>query len=237
MYHDHSAEAIRDRLEEGPSANYIRDWVYGGIDGAVTTFAIVAGVVGADFSTRVMMILGVANLVADGFSMAASNYSGTKTEQEDFERLRAWEDRQITADPEGETAEIREIFRLKGFEGADLERAVEIVTSDRKIWIETMLAEEYGLPKATRAPVISAMCTFCAFILCGAIPLLPFIIGVPAAFETSIALTALVFFAIGTIKSKWSMMRWWRSGLEITAIGLGAASIAYLIGYVLKNLF
>ena len=106
MFHDHSAEAIRDRLEEGPSANYIRDWVYGGIDGAITTFAIVAGVVGADFSTRVMMILGVANLVADGFSMAASNYSGTKTEQEDFERLRAWEDRQITADPEGETAEI-----------------------------------------------------------------------------------------------------------------------------------
>ena len=236
MYHDHSAEAIRDRLEEGPSANYIRDWVYGGIDGAVTTFAIVAGVVGADFSTRVLMILGVANLVADGFSMAASNYSGTKTEQEEFERLHAWEDRQITADPEGETAEIREIFRLKGFEGADLERAVEIVTSDRKIWIETMLAEEYGLPKATRAPAISAMCTFAAFILCGAIPLLPFIIGVPAAFETAIVLTAGVFFAIGTVKSRWSMMQWWRSGLEITAIGLGTASIAYLIGYVLKNL-
>lgn len=236
MYHDHSAEAIRDRLEEGPSANYIRDWVYGGIDGAITTFAIVAGVVGADFSTRVMMILGVANLVADGFSMAASNYSGTKTEQEEFERLHAWEDGQITEDPEGETAEIREIFRLKGFEGADLERAVEIVTSDRERWIQTMLAEEYGLPKATRAPAISAMCTFAAFILCGAIPLLPFIIGVPAAFETSIALTALVFFAIGTLKSKWSMMHWWRSGLEITAIGLAAASIAYLIGYVLKNL-
>ena len=236
MYHDHSAEAIRDRLEEGPSANYIRDWVYGGIDGAITTFAIVAGVVGADFSTRVMMILGVANLVADGFSMAASNYSGTKTEQEEFERLHAWEDGQITEDPEGETAEIREIFRLKGFEGADLERAVEIVTSDRERWIQTMLAEEYGLPKATRAPAISAMCTFAAFILCGAIPLLPFIIGVPAAFETAIVLTALVFFAIGTVKSKWSMMRWWRSGLEITAIGLAAASIAYLIGYVLKNL-
>ena len=80
------------------------------------------------------------------------------------------------------------------------------------------------------------MCTFAAFILCGAIPLLPFIIGVPAAFETSIVLTALVFFALGTVKSKWSMMRWWRSGLEITAIGLAAASIAYLIGYVLKNL-
>jgi VIT1/CCC1 family predicted Fe2+/Mn2+ transporter len=236
MFHDHSAEAIRDRLVEGPSANYIRDWVYGGIDGAVTTFAIVAGVVGADFSTRVLMILGVANLVADGFSMAASNYSGTKTEQEEFERLHAWEDGQITADPKGETAEIREIFRLKGFEGADLERAVEIVTSDRDIWIETMLAEEYGLPRATRAPAISAMSTFAAFILCGVIPLLPFIIGVPAAFETSIVLTAGVFFAIGAVKSRWSMMHWWRSGLEITAIGLGTAFIAYLIGYGLKNL-
>jgi hypothetical protein len=78
MEHEHSAQAIASRLSGAPAFSYLRDWVYGGIDGAVTTFAIVAGVVGAEMSNRVVLILGIANLVADGFSMAASNYSGTK---------------------------------------------------------------------------------------------------------------------------------------------------------------
>src|SRR3954454_13682582 len=73
MEHDHSPEAISRRLAGNPRQNYLRDWVYGGIDGAVTTFAVVAGVVGAGLSARTVLILGAANLLADGFSMAASN--------------------------------------------------------------------------------------------------------------------------------------------------------------------
>ena len=84
IVHDHSTEAIRERLESGNEASYLRDWIYGGIDGAVTTFAIVSGVIGADLSTKVILILGAANIVADGFSMAASNYTGTKAENEEF---------------------------------------------------------------------------------------------------------------------------------------------------------
>ena len=89
MEHGHSREAIARRLARPPSVSYLRDWVYGGIDGAVTTFAIVAGVVGADLSNRVVLILGLANVVADGFSMAASNFSGTRTELEEKAHLRA----------------------------------------------------------------------------------------------------------------------------------------------------
>ena len=102
IFHDHSTEAIRERLEEDTEASYLRDWVYGGIDGAVTTFAVVCGVVGADFSTVVIMVLGVANIVADGFSMAASNYTGSKAENDEFERIRDHEERQIDRDPSGE---------------------------------------------------------------------------------------------------------------------------------------
>ena len=165
-----------------PSFSYLRDWVYGGIDGAVTTFAIVAGVVGAELSNRVVLILGVANLVADGFSMAASNYSGTKTEHEEQAHLRAIEERHIEAVPEGEREEIRQIFRGKGFRGRDLERAVDVITADRERWVDTMLAEEYGLPKAVRSPLKAAASTFAAFVLCGAVPLLPFLVGAPASF-------------------------------------------------------
>src|SRR5256885_14766091 len=84
LEHDHSPEAIRKRLADGPRHNYLRDWIYGGIDGSVTTFAVVTGVTGSGLSTLVILIMGFANLVADGFSMAASNYLGTKAEHADL---------------------------------------------------------------------------------------------------------------------------------------------------------
>jgi VIT1/CCC1 family predicted Fe2+/Mn2+ transporter len=236
MEHEHSKRAIARRLAGAPAFSYLRDWVYGGIDGAVTTFAIVAGVVGAELSSRVVLILGIANLVADGFSMAASNYSGTSTEHEEQAHLRAIEERHSDAVPDGEREEIRQIFRSKGFQGRDLERAVDVITADRDRWVDTMLAEEYGLPKAVRSPLKAATSTFVSFVLCGAVPLMPFLVGAPATFQISIVMTALVFFLIGSTKSHWSPVSWWRSGSETLAIGLGAATLAFLIGHGLKTL-
>jgi VIT1/CCC1 family predicted Fe2+/Mn2+ transporter len=236
MEHEHSRSAIADRLARAPTVSYLRDWVYGGIDGAVTTFAIVAGVVGAELSNRVVLILGAANLVADGFSMAASNYSGTKTEHEELAHLRAVEERHIEAVPEGEREEIRQIFRAKGFAGEYLERAVDVITGDRERWVDTMLTEEYGLPKVVRAPLRAAASTFAAFVLCGAIPLLPFLFQTPGRFEASVIMTALVFFLIGSTKSRWSPVSWWRSGAETMAIGLGAAALAYIVGTLLRSI-
>ena len=240
MFHDHSAEAIRRRLESGTEASYLRDWIYGGIDGAVTTFAIVCGVVGANFSTGVILVLGAANIVADGFSMAASNYTGSKAENDEFDRIRAHEEVQIEKDPEGEIQEIREIYRAKGFEGDDLNRAVEIITSDKKLWVNTMLTEEYGLPMSDRSPAKAAFGTFVAFMLCGLVPLLPFFVSEDTltrsdAAQWSVGLTGAVFFAIGSLKSRWSLVEWWRSGVETMLIGLGAAVIAYGIGFGLKS--
>lgn len=240
MFHDHSAEAIRERLEGGAKASYLRDWIYGGIDGAVTTFAIVCGVVGANFSTSVILVLGAANIVADGFSMAASNYTGSKAENDEFDRIRAHEERQIERDPKGELQEIREIYRAKGFADKDLERAVQIITSDKRLWVDTMMTEEYGLPMTERSPVTAALGTFVAFLLCGLVPLLPFTLSAglltrPEATIWSLVLTAATFFIIGSIKAKWSLISWWRSGIETLSIGLGAAVIAFLIGYGLKS--
>src|SRR5688500_2452737 len=98
--HEHSPEAIKKRLAAGPRHSYLRDWIYGGIDGAVTTFAVVAGVVGAQLSTKIILVIGLANILADGFSMAASNYLGTKSEQDEIERLVAIENRHIEKFPE-----------------------------------------------------------------------------------------------------------------------------------------
>jgi VIT1/CCC1 family predicted Fe2+/Mn2+ transporter len=232
--HEHTPAAIAERLARPPSASYLRDWIYGGIDGSVTTFAIVTGVSGADLSTRIILILGIANVLADGFSMAASNYLGTRTERQEVEALRARELRHIHVDAEGEREEVRQIFSAKGFTGNDLDSAVRIVTSDRERWVELMLAEEYGLARVTRSPLAAAMATFSAFLLCGIVPLLPFALRLPHAFILSIVATAIAFFIVGSARSRWLLLSWWRAGLETLAMGAIAASIAYAAGLLMR---
>ena len=235
LEHDHSAEAIAARISS-IKHNYIRDWIYGGIDGAVTTFAVVSGVAGAALSPMIVLILGFANLVADGFSMAASNFLGTRAELDDYKRLEKIEYRHIKLYPEGEREEIRQIYRDKGFEGAELEKAVELITADEKRWVQTMLTEEYGLPAEIRSPWKAALSTFSAFIVCGLIPLVPYLFSVQNSFAISSILTGVTFFIIGSVKSRWSTASWFRSGLETFFVGALAAVLAYAVGILLKGI-
>jgi VIT family len=144
LEHDHMAEAIRARLAHDPRINYLRNWTYGGIDGVVTTFAVVSGVVGAELSSKIVLVLGFANLTADGFGTAARNYSGTQAERDDYNRLLAVEHKHIAMVPDGEREEIRQIFSGKGFSGGELERIVEVTTADNSRWAKIMVMEEYG---------------------------------------------------------------------------------------------
>jgi VIT1/CCC1 family predicted Fe2+/Mn2+ transporter len=235
LEHEHTEEAIAERIGS-MKHSYVRDWIYGGIDGAVTTFAVVSGVAGAELSAGIVMILGFANLAADGFSMAASNFLGTRAEVDDYRRLEKIEHRHIAVAPEGEREEIRQIYREKGFEGEDLENAVALITSDNDRWVKTMLTEEYGLPAEIRSPWKAAASTFSAFIVCGPVPLLPYLFGMPNSFTTSSVATGVTFFIIGSIKSRWSTATWLRSGLETLFIGALAAGLAYAAGVLLKGI-
>ena len=237
LEHSHTPAAIEQRLSEGPRHSYLRDWVYGGIDGAVTTFAVVSGAVGGALGHNVILILGAANLIADGFSMAASNFSGTRAEAEELGRIWQIEERHIAVAPEGEREEIRQIYRAKGFEGEELDRVVQVITSDKDRWIETMIQDEYGLAKEVRSPLRAALSTFAAFAVCGAVPLLPYVLGVAHAFEISIALTVLTFFLVGAAKSVWLTSPWWRSAVETALLGSAAAGLSYLIGSLMRQFF
>ncbi len=229
--HSHKPEDIRARISDPPGRGLLRDMIYGGIDGSVTTFAIVAGVAGAGLSPFVIVALGLANVLADGFSMAAGNYSATKSELDNIERLRRVEEHHIERYPDGERAEVREILRQKGLEGAVLEDATDAITAKRETWIEVMLEGEYGLAGVDPHPMRAALATFASFLVAGLVPLLPFIFGVgPQAFQISAIMTLVVFFAIGAGKSIWSLSPWWRSGFETLAIGGAAAAIAYGVG-------
>jgi VIT1/CCC1 family predicted Fe2+/Mn2+ transporter len=236
MEHEHTREAIHQRLAAGPKQSYLRDWVYGGIDGTATTFAIVAGVVGAHLSPRVILILGGANLIADGFAMAAGNYLATRSEREEFDHAEAVERRHIKVVPEGEREEVSEILRGLGIAGDLLKRVVAAVTADRDRWVRMMLRYEYGFPTAVRSPWRASGATFSAFLLCGLVPLVPFVAGLKSAFWVASTATAVMFVLIGALKSRWSIQTWWHSSLATLAIGGGAATVAYVIGAWLRDL-
>jgi VIT1/CCC1 family predicted Fe2+/Mn2+ transporter len=235
----HTPAAVRRRLLAGPQHSYLRDFVYGGIDGAVTTFAIVAGVAGAALGSRIILILGIANLVADGFSMAASNFLGTRAEQDLRHGVRRDEAAQIDRFPEGEREEVRQLYAAKGFTGADLDRAVQIITSDRQRWVDTMVREEFGLSLTAPSPARAAATTFLAFVVVGSLPLLAFVadaMGVVSAsrpFVISTFLTALGLFLVGALKSRVGGRRWYAAGLESLFVGGAAAALAYVIGFFL----
>lgn len=235
LEHEHTTEAIADRIASS-NHNYVRDLIYGGIDGAVTTFAIVSGVSGAELSPGIVLILGFANLIADGFSMAAGNFLATRAEHDDYERLEKMEYRHIEVAPEGEREEVRHIYREKGFAGKALEKAVDLITADKDVWVKTMLTEEYGLPAEIRSPTIAALSTFAAFIVCGLVPLLPYLFGTNSSFLVSCVMTGVTFFLIGSLKARWSTASWLRSGSETLLVGTLAAGLAYGVGVLLKGI-
>lgn len=237
---DHSPAAINLRLANKPAHGYLGDAVLGAIDGCVTTFAIVAGAVGGGFSGGVVVILGFANLIADGFSMAASNYLGAKSERERIDNIRLTEDRQIETSPEGEREEIRQIFQRKGFAGDVLEKIVATITANRSLWVETMVREEFGMEITGRAPWRAALATFAAFVCAGLLPLLAFFLPhleSTARFRVSAVLAAATFASIGVAKGILLERPIWRAGLETLVVGGGAAVLAYAVGGWLRYFF
>ncbi|MBS1218163.1 MAG: hypothetical protein H6R21_1296 [Proteobacteria bacterium] len=231
---------IAQRLARSGGSRSIADAVLGGIDGCVTTFAIVAGTVGAGLSAPVALILGFANLIADGFSMAVSNYESVRAQDELREEVRRSEEEHIALVPEGEREEIRQIFSRKGFSGDILERIVDTITGDRRLWIETMMMEEHDLQRHAATPSRSGLVTFIAFVCAGAIPLLPLLFGgwsIQQRFLFSTILAGAVFFSIGMLKSVVSGRPVLRSGLRTLLTGGAAAGLAYLTGRLLRESF
>ncbi|MEQ8839803.1 MAG: VIT1/CCC1 transporter family protein [Acidimicrobiales bacterium] len=241
LQREHTPEAVRRRLARPNGGSHLRDFVYGAIDGTVTTFAVVSGVAGARLSATVVVILGVANLVADGFSMAVSNFLGSRAEEQQQARARREEQRHLDLVPEGEREEIRQIFAAKGFRGEQLERTVEVITGDRRVWLDTMMTEELGYAQRSSNPVRAAATTFVAFVAVGSLPLLVFLydlaftVEVAHPFAWSAGMTAVGFFAVGALKSRFVDQRWWTAGLETLAVGAVAAGLAFALGAALQG--
>lgn len=230
----HHQGAATEMFHSVFGGTYVRDVVYGANDGIITTFAVVAGVAGAKLSTSVILILGFANLLADGLAMALGNYLGTKSEQEYIAGERQLERWEIDHLPQEEAAEIKAIYQRKGFTGQDLDRAVKIITADKNRWVDEMMVGELGLlPQDHRAPYKNGLATFIAFTLAGLFPLLPYLFNLNVKF--SIVATAVSLFVVGSLRTFITKRTWWRSGLEMLFVGALAAVAAYLVGFFIEK--
>ncbi|MCP3933164.1 MAG: hypothetical protein GY705_29190 [Bacteroidetes bacterium] len=221
--------------------HFLSEFVYGGIDGSVTTFAVVAGATGASLDSSVVIILGAANLIADGFSMSVGSYLSNKSEIHIYEKHQKLEYWEVNFNPEEGREEIRTIYEKKGFSGEMLEKIVKQITSNKKVWVETMMKEELELSRATKSPFSMAVMTFISFFFIGAIPISVYIIDYfsPISgnlFTYSCTLTAIAFLGIGALKSYATETSYYKGISETLLLGVIAAVLAYFAGSFIEQL-
>jgi vacuolar iron transporter family protein len=226
-----------------PGSQYIGSLVYGGLDGIITTFAVVSGVAGAALAPQIIIILGLANVFADGFSMATGAYLSEKSEAEFYANERRREGWEVEHFPESEKEELRQLYLAQGYPEEDATAMVEIKARDQKRWVDAMMLEELNLMPSETNPLTSALVTFGAFVVAGLLPMLvflldwalPFNLSAQTAFFISVGLSGLSLFGLGAAKVLVTERPPLRSGIEMLLVGGLAAAVAYGVGVLLKG--
>jgi VIT1/CCC1 family predicted Fe2+/Mn2+ transporter len=232
----HSASSWMLKFEK-----YLPEVVYGSMDGIVTTFAVVAGSAGADLSLNIILILGMSNLLADGLSMSIGSYLSKKSEQDSYNKHLRIEEWEIDNMPEIERQEVVDIYKAKGFEGQELEMVVNRITSNKKVWIDTMMKDELGLTLEKKSPFRAGLSTLLSFVVGGGIPLVVYVFAYAGKlgfnpFFLSSVVTLLTFILIGYIKTYVTQVGLMRSIMETLALGASAAMAAYFLGDYLEKI-
>ena len=218
------------------------------MDGIITTFAVVTGVAGAALSSKVILILGAANLFADGIAMAFGDFLSTKAENEFNATERTREEWEVENFPDAEWEELVDIYLEKGLSREDSEALVDILAKYPDAMVDTMMVEELGILEDDESPLKNAVATFLSFVTFGSLPLMVYLIsefslfgGLDGFLEKkalliACAITGLTLFALGAVKAKVTGRNRLRSGLEMLLIGGIAAAVAYGIGAFLDGL-
>lgn len=232
-------EHLAQEHKVSPFQTYLKEIVYGGNDGIVTTFAIVAGFAGANFAVNsplgyiTVLLFGFANLFADGVSMGLGNFLSLRAEQDVYRSEEAKERHEIRTSPQMERAESIEILMLKGFTKKQAQTLTEIYETNEDYWTSFMMNYELELPNPTgENPYLTGLATFSAFVIFGFIPLVPYVLQLSTAhaFSSSIIATTSALILLGLLRWKVTGEKLFRSVVEIVLIGGTAAVVAYIVG-------
>ncbi|MGH2738935.1 MAG: VIT1/CCC1 transporter family protein [Actinomycetota bacterium] len=215
------------------SGGWIRDATFGVNDGLVSVLTLLAGVAGA-VEGDVVLLAGIAGLIAGAISMAVGAYVSAKAYRAYYRKELQREVREMRDLPEVEREEIRGIYRDRGFEGDLLERVVETITSNPRVWLKVMMSEELGLSAQFARPLGAAAVVFVAFVSGGIIPVVPFLFGQGlGTLAVAFGLTALALLAAGSIRSRFTGERPVLAGLELIGMATIGVGVAHGIGRLL----
>jgi len=222
--------------------------IFGGLDGILTSFAIVAGAAGGNLSPQVVLILGFSNIFADALSMGCGEFLSSKATNEWILSERKREEWEMENYPEGEIKEMIEIYESKGMSHADAVQVIETMAKYKDFFVDVMMLQELELqvPEEdhVKESVKEGIVMFCSFATFGALPLLGYVV-IPAAFPnlgeqilftSACVVTGIVLFLMGSVKSFFSAQNWFRAGIETLFLGGACAAIAFFVGQFVERL-
>jgi VIT1/CCC1 family predicted Fe2+/Mn2+ transporter len=216
--------------------DWLRDVILGGQDGLVNILGIILGVIAGGGDQTVLVTAGFAAAITESISMGAVGYSSTVADRDYYSAQRNVEASAISEERDMEEAELRDLYRHKGFSGPLLDDVVATITSNRDRWLTTIMGEErhlepVGKGEVARVSVVITLATLVGHL----IPLFPFLfLSRSSALVLAVVLSAVVLFAVGVYSAVTRVGSWWRNGLKMIAIGLGAAAIGFLVGRLLN---
>lgn len=234
---------LKEEHQQSPFSQYLKEIVYGGNDGIVTTFAVVAGFAGAQAGSQTglgylaVLLFGLANLFADGASMSLGNFLSIRSEQDKYRKEEKKETEEVNKNPHIEKAESIEILKLHGFTYEQGEKIINIYAENKPFWVDFMMKYELEMSDPfDEHPVFSGIATFLSFVGFGAIPLIPFIIS-PSnkhAFLYAIIATAGALFLLGFLRYRVTKGSVIKSIGEIMLVGGISALVAYFVGTLFR---
>lgn len=212
------------------SGGWLRPAVFGAMDGLVTNIALVAGVGGAHASSRVIVLSGIAGLVAGAFSMAMGEYTSVGTQNQAVKAEEAVERAEINRNPVAEQAELVAMYREIGLSEATAERVAEEIHADTDIAVRVHLTQELGVdPDEQPSPVVAAVSSFLCFAVGAIVPLLPFLFGLTVLWA-GLGLGGVGLFVAGAVVSRFTQKSWWANGIRQLLFGAIATGATYGIG-------
>jgi predicted membrane protein (TIGR00267 family) len=216
--------------------SWIRELILGGQDGLVNVLGIILGVTAANGTHPVIIAASLAAAFAEAVSMGAVNYTSTLAEKDHYEKEKETEYNEIEKYPEEERREVYEIYKKKGFSGEELDNVTEIITKNKDVWVNIMMEEELHSQEIKTDKLLkSSFLVGFSTVVGSVIPVSPFFIFQPReALIYSLILSGLVLFGVGVYKAENYVGKWWKSGLQMFLIGMGAAFIGFVIGKIFK---
>src|SRR5216110_995407 len=220
------------------SGGFLRNVVYGFNDGLTANFGLVAEVIGAAVQPHIILLSGIAGMIADALSMGSSGYLAAKSEQEVYDHEIAMEKEEIRIMPEVEEEELALVYQTKGIEAGIARKMAAEVMRDSQRALDEQVREELKIGEAHATPFKEGWLTGASTAIGAFIPVAPFLVfsGHTAAW-TAFTIAMFSHFAVGAARSVFTGRGVLRSGIDMFAVGLGVAGVGYVVGDVVAKIF